>query len=207
MEKTKQVAKRYDQTAGHYNPRYREIQFEKFRRMMWRVQEIRRLKESMDEIFSSVPQAAFLDLGCGTCLLKEFLDGTFLGGSPYVGVDISFNMLKEARDNHQLKNRIYPVQASADMLPLRRKVFSIVFSFSTLQNLDESQHKGFFDGVARSRSTRSVFLLTFLKKPPLGGKIAQIQEILHDLFLDVIPVDFHGMLEDVGFICIGSVLI
>lgn len=104
------MAKRYDQTSGHYDKRYREIQFDKYRMAL----------SFLDGIYGEV-----LDVGCGTGLLGEFLDMQIWG------IDISKGML----DNS--KGRVRYVLGDARKLPFEDSHFDFVFSFTVLQNIPD----------------------------------------------------------------------
>ncbi len=104
--KKNNIRNKYNATADFYNNRYRNIQYEKYARMLNDV----KLK------------GRILDLGSGTGLLSDFLN------KKIIDVDISINMLRKSKN----KNRIL---GDAENLPFKNNVFDFVLSFTLLQNL------------------------------------------------------------------------
>ena len=143
------IKERYDLTADIYDERYKEIQFEKFKLMLEDVE----LKGNI------------LDHGCGTGLLKEFL------GVPLFGIDLSFEMLKKAKERGELA-----VQGDLEQLPFKDNVFDNVLSFTALQNVE---HAGLaLDEI--KRVSKDKIILPHLAKFNLMQEIEQrfeIQEI------------------------------
>ncbi|MDI6916861.1 MAG: class I SAM-dependent methyltransferase [Thermoplasmatales archaeon] len=105
-DKKKNIKNRYNLSADFYNSRYRDIQYEKYARMLNGMHLSGRI----------------LDLGSGTGMLSDFLD------KEVIGVDFSINMLKKSRN----KNRIL---GDAEFLPFKSNVFDFVLSFTLVQNL------------------------------------------------------------------------
>ena len=104
--KKNDIRTKYNTTADFYNKRYRNLQYEKYARMLKGV----KLK------------GRILDLGSGTGLLSDFLN------KEIIGVDFSINMLKKSKN----KNRIL---GDAENLPFKNNTFDFVLSFTLLQNL------------------------------------------------------------------------
>jgi malonyl-CoA O-methyltransferase len=102
----KNVVKKYDRTASFYNQRYREIQENKYKKMI-----------------NFPAKGKILDIGCGTGLLYDFLKY-----DNYIGADLSLEMLKKG----DFANKIL---ADCEFLPFKDCVFDFVFSFTVLQNL------------------------------------------------------------------------
>lgn len=102
----KNVVKKYDRTASFYNQRYREIQENKYKKMI-----------------NFPAKGKILDMGCGTGLLYDFLEY-----DNYIGADLSLEMLKKG----DFTNKIL---ADCEFLPFKDCVFDFVFSFTVLQNL------------------------------------------------------------------------
>jgi len=102
----KNVVKKYDRTASFYNQRYREIQENKYKKMI-----------------NFPVKGKILDIGCGTGLLYDFLEY-----DNYIGADLSLEMLKKGG----FANKIL---ADCEFLPFKDCVFDFVFSFTVLQNL------------------------------------------------------------------------
>ena len=104
--KKSNIKNKYNLSADFYNSRYRNIQYEKYARMLNGMRLSGRI----------------LDLGSGTGLLSGFLD------KEVIDVDFSINMLKKSKN----KNRIF---ADAENLPFKNGMFDIVLSFTLIQNL------------------------------------------------------------------------
>ena len=156
----------YDSSAFCYNKRYKSIQWEKYQIML-------------DDIEL---HGIILDLGCGTGLLGAFL------GKKVVGVDISSEMLRQAR--HYLA-----VQADMDLLPFQPSVFDAVLSFTALQNLPVLDH--IFGEVQRVLKPGHPFIFTILTKkfsPHVSEMAAAHFEISEKRWCG----------EDTGFICLKS---
>ncbi len=104
--KKKTIRSKYNATADFYNNRYRNIQYEKYSRML----------NSMEL------KGMILDLGSGTGMLSDFLD------KEVIGVDFSINMLKKSGNK-------YKILGDAENLPFKNNIFDFVLSFTLLQNL------------------------------------------------------------------------
>ncbi|MCD6128073.1 MAG: class I SAM-dependent methyltransferase [Methanomicrobia archaeon] len=102
----KDIANKYDKTAPFYNKRYREIQEDKYKKMI-----------------DFPVKGKILDIGCGTGLLYDFLKY-----ENYTGMDISLEMLKKGGFAKK-------ILGDCEFLPFKSCVFDFVFSFTVLQNL------------------------------------------------------------------------
>lgn len=163
MEKLK-VRTDYDRSAFCYDKRYRSIQWEKYKIMI-----------------TGPIHGRILDLGCGTGLLSEFLQKNV------IGIDISLNMLKEA------KSRESVLQADIDFLPFRDAVFDAVVSFTCLQNLPSPDYV--FKEVRRVLKEGCPFIFTVLQKKFSPGIVEKVTPSF-----TVAEQKVCG--EDIGFICL-----
>lgn len=154
----------YDRSAFCYDKRYRKIQWEKYRIMI-----------------DTPLKGEILDLGCGTGLLGEFLQGNI------IGVDISVNMLKKA------KTRECVIQADMDFLPFHNAVFDAVVSFTSVQNLPSLTYV--FHEVRRVLKKEHPFIFTVLRKECSSS----VEEKVNDHF-HIQEKRVCG--EDVGFVCL-----
>jgi ubiquinone/menaquinone biosynthesis C-methylase UbiE len=100
-----------------------------------------------------------LDLGCGTGLffakiasLAEF----------FVGIDLSRQLLLQARERSKLYSNAFVVVADADHLPFIKAAFSHVFAFTVFQNMPKPQ-KTLLESK-RVANNNALFVLTGLKK-------------------------------------------
>ena len=105
FRKKNDIKNQYNLSADFYNNRYRNIQYEKYSRML----------NSMEL------KGMILDLGSGTGMLSEFLN------KEIIGVDFSIKMLK--------KSGKYKILGDAENLPFKNDTFDIVLSFTLIQNL------------------------------------------------------------------------
>ncbi|MHC1625239.1 MAG: class I SAM-dependent methyltransferase, partial [Methermicoccaceae archaeon] len=83
---------------------------------------------------SSKQRGWALDIGVGTGRFSRLLSGM---GYSTVGIDLSIEMLKQARNN---VNGLEVVLASADMLPFKDEVFSRVVCIRVLKYVPDWKH-------------------------------------------------------------------
>ncbi|MBD3263380.1 methyltransferase domain-containing protein [Candidatus Woesearchaeota archaeon] len=157
--KQKSIKKKYDLTADVYDERYKDIQFEKFKLMLQDIQ----------------LHGKILDHGCGTGLLAEFLN------TPLFGIDISFKMLKRAKQRRELV-----VQGDLEHLPFKARAFDNILSFTALQN---TEHPDKALNELKRISNRKI-ILTHLAKFDFSKQINKK--------FDVQEIRQAG--EDIGFI-------
>jgi malonyl-CoA O-methyltransferase len=111
----RKVMHAYDVTAEIYDERYREEQYDKYCKVLGKV---------------DVAGGIVLDVGCGSGL---FFSNVADRADFVVGVDISRKLLLKAK-NCASKN-VFVVQADADHLPFQENTFDVTFSFTVLQNM------------------------------------------------------------------------
>jgi ubiquinone/menaquinone biosynthesis C-methylase UbiE len=109
----------YDRSADGYDERFRALQREKYRLM---------LEAEGPEPGGRLRPGRWLDLGCGTGLLAEWLRERGLGALPLVGVDFSRAMLRHAR-----LRGVPALQAELGALPFRDAAFRGAFAFTALR--------------------------------------------------------------------------
>ncbi len=112
-----EVRRRYDTTAKHYDPRYTNIQNQKYR-----------------EVFSNGNLSDYeliLDVGAGTGLLLDFCKEKT---QDVFCCDFSINMLIEGKKKH--KNGFF-ICSDIESLPFRKNSFDLCTSFSVLQNIQD----------------------------------------------------------------------
>jgi len=110
------VRRRYDLTAEMYNARYTEEQEAKYQAALNNVK----------------PTGLVLDVGCGTGLLFSHIVS---GAENVIGIDISKNVLLQAKERVKKQRNADLVQADADHLPFKNNLFNAVFAFTVLQNM------------------------------------------------------------------------
>ncbi len=87
----------------------------------------RRIEQIIKNLSERTQKELFLDLGCGTGNLLKFGERYFKRA---IGMDISFNMLKQAK-----KNNLEVVQGDILFLPFKSSLFDVVSIFSVLHHL------------------------------------------------------------------------
>ncbi len=113
----REVIQRYDASAEMYEGLYGEEQEAKYRKALENVQ---------------VEGGVVLDVGCGSGL---FFPQVADKAESIVGVDVSRMLLFKAKAQAKRFGNVHVVQADADHLPFKNAVFSVVFSFTVLQNM------------------------------------------------------------------------
>ena len=125
--KKQEIINKYNQTSDFYDRRYVKIQQDKFSLI---------LKDN------SIYEKLILDAGCGTGLLFGVIDNSFEKSNVtdfhYVGVDISINMLKRFHSKlDQKAKNVNLILTDLENLPFREDKFTLLFSFTSLQNLPD----------------------------------------------------------------------
>jgi ubiquinone/menaquinone biosynthesis C-methylase UbiE len=122
----------------------------------------RRIDQMVKSLSEKTQRKLFLDLGCGTGNVLKF-------GKKYfhraIGVDISFNMLKQAR-----QSGLEVVQADILSLPFKSEVFDVVSIFSVLHHIYD--YSLVFGQISRVLKTEGYFYSDWdpTKKPLPNGK-------------------------------------
>jgi len=172
--KKQEIMKKYDSTSHFYDDRYSKIQFEKYQMIFKEI---------------SFEDKILLDAGCGTGLFFDFfyehlkvdLDKQY----HFLGVDISWNMLKEfllklKKEENAKKLQINLVLSDLENLPFRENVFHALFSLTSLQNLSNI-FKGIKELFRVSRNYSDVKFSILKKKIDLDDLISQIKSNVSDL--------------------------
>nr|MDO8111524.1 class I SAM-dependent methyltransferase [Candidatus Sigynarchaeota archaeon] len=192
--KTQSIARKYDATADtHYDVRYSEGQFEKYRSLL----------DAVAGTLPPVPGTTIVDSGCGSGLLLPFLSQNgVIRGKCFVGLDISGGMLARAMIKAGHRPGTCFIRATVDLLPLRDGVASDVFSVSTFQNLDTKQQGQYFKETRRvMQGYDATFFFGFLDKPPLSDDVDKILQDLKHFFKNVVVIEKNPRIEDRLFVC------
>lgn len=88
--------------------------------------------EFMLKNFDLTSKKMILDVGCGTGLLFENI---YDENKILIGIDISEKILREGWKKFKSKSNVFLIQADADHLPFRSKVFESVSAITLIQNL------------------------------------------------------------------------
>jgi ubiquinone/menaquinone biosynthesis C-methylase UbiE len=135
----------YERSAATYDENFRDVQYVKFRAMLGGAE---------------LGPAPWLDLGCGTGLLQEYLRETRGSAArSVVGVDFSAAMLARAK-----ARGVRAACAPLDALPFRDAAFSAVFSFTVLRIVrDDDGERRALAEVARVLTPGGRFFFTVLR--------------------------------------------
>jgi len=104
-------------------------------------------------------QGTVLDVGCGTGLLFHHVADR---AKILVGVDISKETLRKAKENARQFSTVSLVLADADNLPLVESVFTHVFAFTLVQNVPNPAAT--IKEMKRASNTDGVIVVSALKK-------------------------------------------
>ncbi len=135
----------YDCTVQLYNIRYAEEQTFKIEVALENIELWR--------------ESSILDLGCGTGILLPRIQGR---AKEIVGLDLSKNMLIEAKNSARHASNIYFVLADADCTPLRNDYYDIVLAITLLQNMPNPQRT--LQETKRIAKPNASIVVTALKK-------------------------------------------
>ena len=105
------------------------------------------------------PNETVLDLGCGTGFLFQHINKTI---KLLVGLDISSNVLREAKNRTKNMSDIALVRADADNTPFPDHIFDRVFAITLLQNMPNPTKT--ISEMKRVGKPQAVFAVTGLKK-------------------------------------------
>ena len=87
----------------------------------------RRIDQMVKSLAEKTQKELFLDLGCGTGNVLKFGEKYFRRA---LGIDISFNMLKQTK-----RNNLEVIQADTLFLPFKSSLFDVVSIFSVLHHI------------------------------------------------------------------------
>ncbi len=146
---------RYNETAWLYDRRYREIQNEKYSEILKKVR--------------VNPYDVILDLGCGTGLFLEKLPKP----NRVFGVDISKKMIDIAR-KRLANHNVHLVLADSDFLPFKDNIFTKLFSFTLLQNVEDPLIT--LREMVRVCQEDALLIVTILEKSISKGNFRKILE-------------------------------
>jgi len=156
LKKKEKIKGKYDSTSYFYDERYKEIQFEKYKKIIHK---------------RDIKNKIILDAGCGTGLILEYFQKTPYSSDQidfkYVGVDISIEMimilkkkLKEMKVN--TSRNLDLILADIENLPFRMNTFSLLISFTSFQNLPDMR-RGINQSIMTLRN-KSLMFISILKK-------------------------------------------
>lgn len=135
----------YDRSAATYDDRFRALQRDKYAVMLGNGTDLGR--------------RPWLDLGCGTGLLKAYLEDHGDVGNGVFGLDFSHAMLVHAR-----QRGLAVARGDVDVLPFADATFDAVLAFTVLGILpDPAGEERTLAEVARVLVRHGLFVLTVLQ--------------------------------------------
>lgn len=182
FDKKKKIIESYNSSSEYYDDRYRSLQLEKFELAFKGV---------------NFQSKLILDAGCGTGLLYTHISKKFSNSkktqSHYICLDISFNMVKKVKIKEEFKEempQINLILSDMENLPFREKIFDVIVSLTSLQNLPN-----IFQGILelmRVSKRKTEFYLSILKKD------ARLEEVISKFkpYVDDFTIINNEELED-----------
>ena len=169
----------YDRQAKIYDVQYVEEQNAKIEDIL------KGTKFDLDELA--------LDLGCGTGFLFPHIEKRmrFL-----VGIDVSKNMLKEAKKRTKNIQSIDLVQADADNIPFPDNTFGKIFAITLLQNMPDPTKT--VTEMRRIGKQETIFAVTGLKKKFTQESFVDLLERAH---LKVVTLNTDKKLKCIVAVC------
>jgi len=178
LDKKKIIAARYDSSAEIYDTRYADIQSQKYREILSRV--------------DFTESNGIIDIGCGTGtflgLIKQLVDGN----SKLLGIDLSHEMIKIA---HEKFPEIDFIVADSDNLPIKDQQFDRVLSVTHLQNLPEPEKT--MSEIKRISKEDAQIAISILRKTWTQKELQNFLE-KNDLQIND---EWIADIEDIGVIC------
>lgn len=162
--KKRRVRRSYDSTAGMYDARYKDEQEAKYQAALT----------------SMKPTGLVLDVGCGTGLMFSHVAWE---AETVVGVDVSKNLLLQAKKHVENLRNLDLVQADADHLPFKNGLFNAVFAFTVLQNMPKPLET--LVEIRRTAAKDACVVVTGLKKV-FSAKA--LTKLLHDAHFRAVTV-------------------
>ncbi|NVM18305.1 MAG: class I SAM-dependent methyltransferase [Candidatus Lokiarchaeota archaeon] len=176
-DKKKIIIEKYNSTSSFYDDRYKKIQNEKF---------FLQLKNT------NFKHKTLLDAGCGTGLLFEYISNlkfTNLNRElRYIGLDISKKMLmlcnsKTKRLNYRVNSSL--ILGDIENLPFRKDTFNLIFSITTLQNLQDLK-KGLKELIRVGKENAALKLSILNKQLKLEEVITYLNSRTINLKTDIL---------------------
>jgi ubiquinone/menaquinone biosynthesis C-methylase UbiE len=179
-QQKRSVRHRYDSTAQMYDRRYCAEQEAKY------DVALNELKVESDEVV--------LDVGCGTGL---FFPHIAEKAEVVVGLDISRELLLQAKERAKKLENVFVVLADADYLPFTDTVFDLVFAFTVIQNMPKPLET--LKEIKRVTKEGESIVLTGLKK---AIPLEVFGELLSDADLQVVSLKDDASLQCYVVVCV-----
>jgi len=172
-DQKRKVMRRYDLTAQLYDVRYAEEQEAKYKAALTNL--------------NIAHNSLILDVGCGTGLLFSHVAAQ---AETVVGVDVSRKLLLQARERAKNYRNVHLVQADADHLPFKNDYFTVVFTFTVLQNMPKPAET--LNEIKRTAKHDAFIAITGLKKT---FSLEAFGELLQQAGLRVVSLKDDGTLK------------
>ena len=184
LKKKKNIIDSYNASFEYYDNRYESIQLQKY-----------------EHAFkgANFQSKLILDAGCGTGLLytyfSKYLSKSKNSRSNFIYLDISLNMLKEMKTKEELqeeKATVSLILSDMENLPFRDKIFDLIVSITSLQNLPD-----IFQGISeliRISKRGAHFYLSILKKDTRLKKLISKIKPYFDDFMTFYIEDLEDMI-------------
>lgn len=169
--KKRRVMQRYDLTAHLYNMRYAEEQVAKIQAAL---ESLRIEKRSL-----------ILDAGCGTGILFDYVAGE---AETLVGLDISKNILFQAKKRAENMQGAHLILADAENMPLKENIFSHVFAVTLIQNTPNPVKT--LNEIKRVAKDNAAIVITGMKK---AFTMESFKETLRDAGLKIVVLKEEGL--------------
>ena len=160
----RRVQLKYDLYARTYDELYRSEQWDKY-------------KLIVKSIKSKFKCKVMVDAGCGTGLLYEYLSKHGFNVETYVGIDISFEMVKRAKLKLSNTLNVELVNADIEYTPLRSSCSNITLSITVFNNLYDVS-KG-LNELLRITKPGGTIIVTIFKR---GEKVDEILDKVRGKF-------------------------
>ncbi len=151
------VREYYNKLSSVYEKLYRDEQLRKIQR-----------------IIGFIPKGKILDIGAGTGIVEEFLNGDI-----YL-FDISEKMLEIARK--KFGNRFKYFVGNAKKLPFQDNFFDAVISISVLQDILEEDIFDVLSEIIRVLKEGGIVILTFIKKDFILNALSKFDGCFEKVF-------------------------
>lgn len=143
------ISVKFDRLAPGYSSKYERSD------SIFGIEKIRRL-ELLVEYAQSLKPKCILDAGCGPGVVLSALTRRLLGAK-FAGVDLSFQMLRQAQSNNL--EGVPFVQSSVEQLPFPDNLFDLIYALGVLDYLDAPDR--FFKTAQRTLRPGGYFIFTY----------------------------------------------
>jgi len=181
-QQKRSVRHRYDSTAQMYDKRYCKEQETKY-------------NAALNDLKVD-STAVVLDVGCGSGL---FFPHIAKKAGLVVGLDISRELLLQAKQRTKAEENVFVVLADADYLPFVDTLFDLIFAFTVIQNMPKPLET--LKEIKHVAKKSAAIVLTGLKK---AISLEVFGELLSQADLQVVSLNDDTSLQCYVVVCSGS---